>query len=101
MLVISDEEKRKSVLETINKIKKDTKAYFIIKTIVSFITASLSYIVMLILGLDFAIFWAFLIFVLNFIPNIGSIIALLFPISISLIQYDSFYPFVFISAGLI
>ncbi len=100
-LVILDETKRKTVLETINKIKKDTKAYFIIKTIVSFITASLSYIVMLILGLDFAIFWAFIIFVLNFIPNIGSIIALLFPISISLIQYDSFYPFVFISAGLI
>jgi len=78
--MISDEEKRTSIIETINKIKQDTKAYFIIKTIVSFITAFLSYLVMKSFGLDFAIFWAFLIFILNFIPNVGSIIALMFPI---------------------
>lgn len=101
MLIISNEEKRTSVIETINKIKQDTKAYFIIKTIVSFITAFLSYLVMKSFWLDFAIFWAFIIFILNFIPNVGSIIALMFPIGISLIQYTSLYPFIFISAWLV
>jgi len=101
-LVISDEDRRKSVLETIHKIKKDTKAYFIIKTIVSFVTALLSYIIMILFALDFAIFWAFLIFILNFIPSVGSIIALLFPISIGLIQKDiSFLSFALMSGWLV
>ena len=101
-LIISNEEKRKSVVETINKIKQDTKAYFIIKTIVSLVTAIISYIVMIIFNLDFAVFWAFLIFILNFIPSVGSIIALLFPISIALIQKDmSFISFTIISSSLV
>ena len=100
-LMFSDEEKRKNISETLDKIKNDTKAYFIIKTIVSFFTAIFSYFIMISFWLDFAIFWAFLIFVLNFIPNVGSIIALFFPISISLIQYETLYPFFLISVSLI
>lgn len=101
-LMISNEEKRKNILNIIYKIKSDTKAYFIVKTIVSFITAILSYILMISFKLDFAIFWAFLIFILNFIPNVGSIIALIFPITIALIQKDiSLFSLSFISAWLI
>ena len=97
-----DEEKRTNIIETITKIKNDTKAYFIIKSIVSFITAILSYLVMASFNLDFAIFWSFLIFILNFIPNVGSIIALFFPISIALIQKDmSIISFSFILSGLV
>lgn len=101
-LIFTNEEKRENIKETIIKIKNDTKAYFIIKTIVSLITASLSYIVMISFKLDFAIFWAFLIFILNFIPNIWSIIALFFPISIALIQKDiNLISFSFITSLLI
>lgn len=35
----------------------------------------------------FAFFWAFLIFLLNFIPNIGSLIATLFPALIAGLQF--------------
>ena len=101
-LMIIDESKRNNIKETIKKIKYDTKWYFIIKTIVSFFTALFSYLVMASLWLDFSIFWAFLIFILNFIPNVGSIIALFFPISIALIQKDmSLLSFSFITSGLI
>jgi predicted PurR-regulated permease PerM len=50
------------------------------KAFISLITASLSYIVLIFFGLDFSIFWAVFIFILNFVPNIGSIIAIFFPI---------------------
>ncbi len=100
-LMITDPERKIAIMDTISKIKGDTKAYFIIKTIVSLITAISSFVVMRIFNLDFAIFWAFVIFVLNFIPSVGSIIALIFPISISLIQYNTLYPFIFITASLI
>jgi AI-2 transport protein TqsA len=42
-------------------------------------------------GLDFLIFWAFIIFLLNYIPNVGSIIAVSFPVMFSLVQFESVY----------
>lgn len=95
--------KRKSdiAFATIDKIKSDVKSYFVIKTIVSFTTWLASYIIMLIVWLDFALFWAMLIFLLNFIPNVWSIIAVFFPVTLSLIQYDTIYPFFFLLTWLI
>jgi AI-2 transport protein TqsA len=68
--MFSNEENKNHVFEIIDKIKNDIKSYFVIKTVVSFITALASYLVMLAFGLDFAPFWAFVVFVLNYIPNI-------------------------------
>lgn len=87
-LMVSDPEKRHNVLEVLNKIETDIKWYFFIKVIVSFITAIISYFIMLIFWLDFALFWALFIFILNFIPNIWSIIAVLFPSLLSFVQVD-------------
>jgi predicted PurR-regulated permease PerM len=99
--MFTDDGKRSQIVEIFEKIKKDIKSYFVIKTMVSTVTAILSYCVMIVFGLDFAIFWAFLIFFLNFIPSVGSIIAVSFPMLLTLIQFESYYPFVFISSGLI
>ncbi len=84
------------VLESINEA---IRAYFSVKMTVSLITATASYILMALVGLDFAIFWAFLIFLLNFIPNIGSLIATVFPAVIALVQYDTFGPFFVVLIG--
>ena len=46
------------------------------------------------LGIDFAETWALLIFVLNYIPNIGSIIAVAFPALLALVQFDTLGTFV-------
>ena len=100
-LMITEEHKRKQFLNTIVKIKRDIKSYFVIKTVVSLITASVSFIVMRIFWLDFAIFWAFLIFILNFIPSVWSVISVSFPILLSLIQFESYYQIVFIISGLV
>jgi predicted PurR-regulated permease PerM len=99
--MFTDEHRRKQISATIDKIKKDVKSYFVIKTLVSMVTAGLSYFVMTVVGLDFAVFWACLIFVLNFIPSIGSIIAVTFPILLSMIQFEGYYVFLFTATGLI
>lgn len=70
--------------------------YIWLKTIVSIVTGILSYIALLIIGVDSAFFWAFLIFLLNYIPTIGSLIATIFPALMSLLQTGSFTPFVLV-----
>lgn len=42
---------------------------------------------MIIMGLEFAAFWAVLIVFLNFIPYIGSFLGVLFPVVMSLVQF--------------
>lgn len=71
-------------------IKKDIKSYFIIKTWISFATSFVVFIILLILKIDFALFWAFLVFILNYIPTIWSIIAVILPVVFSLLQFWDF-----------
>lgn len=50
----------------------------------------------MLIGVDFAIFWAFLIFLLNYIPTIGSLIATAFPAVLTLVQFETFTPFIIV-----
>ncbi|MCB1024971.1 MAG: AI-2E family transporter [Acidobacteria bacterium] len=94
-----DEGKYRHFEKVLDSVNEAIRAYISVKLTVSIITAVASYILMAIIGLDFAIFWAFLIFLLNFIPNIGSLIAMIFPAVIALIQYDTFSPFFVVLIG--
>jgi predicted PurR-regulated permease PerM len=86
--------------DVVGHINNAIRAYFKVKLTVSLLTAFASYVLMALVGLDFAIFWAFLIFLLNFIPNIGSLIATIFPALLSLVQFeDSLAPFLIILIG--
>lgn len=78
----------------------DTQTYLGIKTLTSILTAAASWVVMKIIGLDFAEFWALLIFFLNYIPNIGAIIATAFPSMLALIQFQTWLPFIVITSAL-
>ncbi len=70
-------------------ISKQVRQYLAAKTLVSAITGFLIFLVLWILGVDFPVFWGFLAFLLNFIPNIGSLVAVIFPFLVSLLQFDT------------
>jgi AI-2 transport protein TqsA len=76
------------------------RRYIWIKTLISLLTACLSYAVLRGLGVDFAETWAMLIFFLNYIPNIGSVIGVIFPTLLALVQFDTLVPFLSIAIGL-
>ena len=95
----NDEEKEKRVRLLIRKINEDVKKYISIKMLTSTATGILSYIFMKVVGVDFAEFWALLIFLLNFIPTIGSIVATIFPALITLVQFESYMPFFMVLGG--
>ena len=98
--LFAEGENRNKFFEIIDHINEAIRAYFKVKITVSLITAVASYVLMIAIGLDFAILWAFLIFLLNFIPNIGSLVATLFPSALALIQFENtFAPFLFVLIG--
>jgi predicted PurR-regulated permease PerM len=89
------------VMESLQKINDSVQHYLGLKTLVSFLTGALVTIVLTIAGVDFALLWGVLTFVLNFIPTIGSIVATLPPIAITLFQSGSIGKTLFIAVLLL
>lgn len=85
-----DPEKLKHARELLEKIDKSINNYISIKTLTSIATGTLSFFVLLAIGVDAPFFWAFLIFILNFIPTIGSLIATIFPALFAMLQFGDF-----------
>ena len=49
----------------------------------------LSYVIMASMGLDNALFWALVIFILNYIPIIGGLAAVVLPVMFAMVQFES------------
>lgn len=84
--VMTDAENQQT-FDTLLSIQTQIQRYFTHKTIISFCAASVAMILLWIFGVDFVIIAGLFYFALSFIPNIGSIISTLFPITICLLQY--------------
>ena len=83
-------DRAKSVLAHINE---SIQTYLILRTLTSLLKGFLSYIILLLLHVDFAIFWAFLIFILNYIPSIGPITATVTAALFTLVQFQDWSVF--------
>jgi predicted PurR-regulated permease PerM len=79
-----------------NQVDAAVRSYLVSMILISFITAVISYIALLILGVDFPILWAFLIFFLNFIPYIGPFISSLLPALLAIFQFGDLFQFVYV-----
>lgn len=77
------------VLAVAREVNHAIGQYIGLKSFVSLLQAVLSLIVLAGFGVDFAVMWAVLIFLLNFIPYIGSTIAVGSPIVLAFVQYPS------------
>jgi AI-2 transport protein TqsA len=64
-------------------------AYVAVKTLMCLLTGALFVLMCWIFGIDFALFWGLLAFLLNYIPSVGSIIATLPLLLLSAIQLHS------------
>lgn len=87
-LLGADAQQRLVINETISDIGVMVRQYITVKTGSNLVTATISYIIMLIIGVQFAGFWALLIFVLNYIPIFGAASAITLPVLLSLVQPD-------------
>ena len=86
--VFPESDKREAARKTGHRIRESMEQYLSVQTAISAIITVLTYITLLVLGLDNALFWAFLVFFLNYIPTVGSIIAAVLPGFFALAQPD-------------
>jgi predicted PurR-regulated permease PerM len=99
--LISNPQRREAFSYILQRIDADIRAYIGIKSFVCLLSAGCGFILFTLVGVDFAVFWAILIFILNFIPSIGSIIATVLPSMVALLQFESHAPFFIVFGGVI
>ena len=82
----AEAENSERILEQITRFVKSTNEYMVIKAIVSLGTGVLIWVGLTIVGLDFALLWGVIAFVLNFVPNIGSMLAAVPAVLLAIVQ---------------
>jgi len=79
---------RSDVVDSFREFSDRLQEYLRIKTLVSLMTGATIAAWMWLVGLDFAMLWGVLAFLLNYVPNIGSIIAAVPAVLLALVALD-------------
>ena len=82
-----------------SRIDQSFGSYISLKTLTSIVTASLSFLVLKLMGINSAPLWAIIIFLLNYIPSVGSLIATAFPTIIAFLQFGDYMPALWVLLG--
>lgn len=84
--------------KTFYHINASVKTYISIKTFICAMQALLAFIIMEAFGLDFAVFWGFIIFLLNYIPTFGSLIGTALPALFAALQFEGYTEIIVLAA---
>jgi len=98
-LLLIRSKNRAPIMESLKRINALFHNYVSIKVFTSFLTGVLSFFVLILLGIELPGLWAFLIFLLNFIPTVGSLVATLFPATFSILQFGNAQHFLWVLLG--
>jgi len=94
--IYAEKDNQDEVNLVLKQLDKSIGRYVSLKTLMSLLTGFLSYFALLFIGLDAPLFWAFLIFLMNYIPAIGSLIATAFPAMFAMLQFGELMPGVWV-----
>ena len=89
-----------SLLETSGRIAEKIRKYMLIRTLASVATGVAVFLFTLAVGLELAVAWGILAFVLNYIPYVGPLIAVILPVIFATAQFKSWQMAVFIFGSL-
>jgi predicted PurR-regulated permease PerM len=81
------EARAKEIMAVVEAINRGVHNYIALKTFVSALQGLLSFAVLAAFRVEFAVMWGVLMFLFNFIPYIGSFVAVSLPIVLSFLQY--------------
>lgn len=80
--------------KVLREIDAGIRRFLALKLTISAATGAIVGTILALLGLELALVFGVLTFLLNFIPSVGSIVATLLPLPVALVQFDSYWPVV-------
>ncbi len=83
---IDEADGEKDTIKHLDVIIDKIKHYMVLKTLVSMMTGALIWLMLMLFGVDYAVLWGVLAFFLNYIPNIGSLIAAVPAVLLAIVQ---------------
>jgi AI-2 transport protein TqsA len=88
------------ISQTASEVAKKIRKYMVIRTLASVLTGVAVFIFTLSIGLDLAIAWGVISFVLNYIPYLGPLVAVALPVIFATVQFESWGMVLVIFGGL-
>ena len=86
---LSDDPRRVArIRDLIGAINRRIGSYLALKTLLSLLLGVVSWGVMALYGLEFAALWAVLTAFLNFVPYVGSVLGVVFPVLMAVVQFQ-------------
>ena len=93
-------ESREQAREIFERIRIGIERYVWVQTITGLMIAGCAWVLMAVLGLDNATFWALFIFLACYVPMIGAAVGILGPFALALLQFSSPWTAVILLLGL-
>lgn len=84
------EEQARRLLAIVEEAGTAMQRYFVVKSFTSFITGMSTLVITLLFGLDFWWLWGLLAFLLEYVPTIGSVLAVIPPAMYAAVQFDGY-----------
>lgn len=91
---------RDEAVQIFQRIRGGVEQYLWVQTVTGLMIAVGSFVCMWAVGLDNALFWAFLIFLASYIPIIGGVVGVALPPLFALVQFDTVWQAIVIAAVL-
>jgi len=95
-----DKSGRAQATKVFARIRTSVEKYIGVQTIISLMQTVISYAIMAAVGLENALFWALVIFILNYIPIVGGLAAIVLPVAFGLVQFETLTPIIILAGGL-
>jgi AI-2 transport protein TqsA len=86
-VILGNQKRFNDTKQLLSKMEHSITQYIGLKTLISSISGLVCFLIVLAFGIDSPFFWAFLIFIMNFIPVVGAIIAVFIPTVYAFIQF--------------
>lgn len=99
-LLLSSNQRQQEVARVIERVRRGVESYVFVQTVVGVVIAGLSMLIMWPLGLKHVFFFAFFIFLANYVPAIGAAVGVLVPPLFGILELDELWRSVAMLIGL-
>ena len=99
-IMLDSNARQQEVARVMERVRRGVESYVFVQTVVGVVIAALSALVMWPMGLQHVFFFAFVIFLTNYVPAIGAAVGVLLPPLFALLEFDDLWRPIAMLAGL-